>query len=431
MNEKPKIELLAPAGNREKLETAVHYGADAVYLAGRQFSLRSYSGNFEMDALAGAVSFAHAHGIKAYVACNIYPRNHEEGAIRQYLGAIGEMGADAIIIADAGILAMARRIIGHIPIHLSTQANTTSREAALFWQSQGVSRINASRELALSEIREISDAVSIELESFVHGAMCVAYSGRCLLSSALTGRDANRGYCAQPCRWGYFLMEETRPGRYMPVAEDDRGTYVFNARDLCMIDHVPDMIRAGISSLKIEGRLKGMIYLAATVKVYREAINAWLENPEEYQLRDYWRTELAALNQRGYGTGFYFKDRAPAEINPTNETPHAPPRFIGTVAQILDGNRIRLHARNRLAAGDIVEILPRKGPAHAARVERIRVVGGDSTSPVISDADAVIVLNSPVKAVTGDLVRVPASGPDANPKDTAGLSFANGKKKRS
>ncbi len=409
MNVKPTIELLAPAGNREKLETAVHYGADAVYLAGRQFSLRSYSGNFDMDALADAVHFAHAHGVKAYVACNIYPRNHEEDAIRQYLGAIGAIGADAIIIADPGILAMARRIIGHIPIHVSTQANTTSRQAALFWQSQGVRRINAGRELTLSEIREISDAVSVEIEAFVHGAMCVAYSGRCLLSSALTGRDANRGYCAQSCRWRYFLMEELRPGRYMPVAEDERGTYVFNAKDLCMIDYVPDMINAGITSLKIEGRLKGMVYLAAAVKVYREAIDAWLETPEEYNIRDYWRTELAALDQRGCGTGFYFKDHAPAETNPTNETPHTPPRFIGTIRDVIDADRIRIHIRNRLAAGDIVEILPRTGPALVARVNGITTSDGFSIPAVSAVENVNIYLSRPGAYQAGDIVRIPAS----------------------
>lgn len=408
MKKKSKIELLAPAGNREKLETAIHYGADAVYLAGKNFSLRSYSGNFEPDALADAVALAHAHGVRAYVACNIFSRNDDENAIRQYLGRIGEMGADAVIIADPGILMAARRVIGHVPIHLSTQANTTSRGAALFWQSQGVRRINAARELTLSEIREIVDAVSIEVEAFAHGAMCVAYSGRCLLSSAMTGRDANRGFCAQPCRWRYFLMEETRPGHYMPVAEDERGAYVFNAKDLCMIDYVPDMINAGITSLKIEGRLKGMIYLAAAVKIYREAIDAWLTNPEGYGIPDYWRTELAAINQRGYGTGFYFKNRSPAETDPENQPPRTPPRFIGTIIDVLDADRIRIHIRNRLAAGDIVEMLPRTGPALAARVNGITTSDGVSIPVVSAGENMIINLNRPRAYQAGDIVRIPA-----------------------
>jgi putative protease len=408
MKDKPRIELLAPAGNREKLETAIHYGADAVYLAGKNFSLRSYSGNFDADALADAVALAHAHGVRAYVACNIYPRNDEEDAIRQYLCRIGEMRADAVIIADPGILMLARRVIGHVPIHLSTQANTTSRHTALFWQSQGVRRINAARELTLTEIRELTDAVSIEVEAFAHGAMCVAYSGRCLLSSAMTGRDANRGLCAQPCRWKYFLMEETRPGRYMPVAEDDRGTYVFNAKDLCMIDFIPDMINAGITSLKIEGRLKGMIYLAAAVKIYREAIDAWLANPERYNIPDYWRTELAAINVRGYGTGFYFKDRFPAETNLDNQPPRTPPRFIGTIREGIDADRIRIHIRNRLAAGDMVEILPKTGPAIDAVVESITSSDGVSNAVVSAGENMIIKLNRSGAYQTGDIVRTPA-----------------------
>ncbi len=424
MKEKPKIELLAPAGNREKLETAIHYGADAVYLAGKNFSLRSYSGNFDTDALADAVSLAHAHRVRAYVACNIYPRNAEEDTIRQYLGQIGEMEPDAVIIADPGILMLARRIIGRIPIHLSTQANTTSRQAALFWQSLGVNRINAARELTLSEIREIVDAVAIEVEAFVHGAMCVAYSGRCLLSSAMTGRDANRGYCAQPCRWQYFLMEETRPGHYMPADEDARGTYVFNAKDLCMIDYIPDMIDAGITSLKIEGRLKGMIYLAAAVKIYREAIDAWHASPGKYDIPEYWRTELAALNQRGYGTGFYFKNRSPAETNPGNETPQTPPRFIGTVLEVMDGDCIRVNIRNRLAAGDIVEILPRTGPALAAVVDGIATSDGASNPAVSSDANVIIKLNKPGAYQAGDLVRTPAPENTAGSIDHSLLSLA-------
>jgi U32 family peptidase len=327
------------------------------------------------------------------------------------------MGADAVIIADPGILILARRVIGHIPIHLSTQANTTSRGAALFWQSQGVGRINAARELTLSEIREIADAISIEVEAFAHGAMCVAYSGRCLLSSDMTGRDANRGFCAQPCRWKYFLMEETRPGCYMPVAEDEHGTYVFNAKDLCMIDFIPDMINAGITSLKIEGRLKGMIYLAAAVKTYREAIDAWLANPEGYDMHDYWRTELAAINVRGYGTGFYFKDRFPAETDLSNQRPRTPPRFIGAIRNIVDADRIRINIRNRLTVGDMVEILPRTGPAIAAVVESITASDGVSNAVVSAGENMIIKLNRSGAYHTGDIVRTPACEDEGPSRD--------------
>jgi len=264
------IELLAPAGSFEKLETAIHYGADAVYLSGQNFSLRNFAGNFSMDELYRAVCLARLKNVRVYLACNIYPRNFEEAAIVEYLHQIGDLRPDAIIIADPGILLEARRIIPHIPVHLSTQANTTSRLSARFWESLGVARINVARELSLREIKEIADATPIEIEAFVHGAMCISHSGRCLLSSFMAGRDGNRGMCAHPCRWNYFLVEETRPGQYMPVLEDARGTYIFNSKDLCMIDHVSEMIEAGITSFKIEGRLKGINYLATVVKTYRE-----------------------------------------------------------------------------------------------------------------------------------------------------------------
>ncbi|MBW2620417.1 MAG: U32 family peptidase, partial [Deltaproteobacteria bacterium] len=279
MTETPKkIELLAPAGNFEKLKIAIHYGANAVYLAGKEFSLRNFSENFTVDELQQAVNFARGQAVKIYVACNIYPRNNDQKAIAEYLNILEEIGPDALIVADPGIFSLASKIIPQLPIHLSTQANTTNYKSALFWQQLGVKRINVARELSLNEIREIVKNCAVEIEAFIHGSMCISYSGRCLLSSFMSNRDSNQGLCSQPCRWKYSIVEELRPGQYMPIAEDDQGSYIFNSKDLCMIEHIPAIVESGIVSLKIEGRMRGINYLASTVKVYREAIDAYYKN---------------------------------------------------------------------------------------------------------------------------------------------------------
>ncbi|MBW2201393.1 MAG: U32 family peptidase, partial [Deltaproteobacteria bacterium] len=301
-----KVELLAPAGDFEKLEIAIHYGADAVYLGGKNFSLRNFSGNFTEQELRKAISVAHQSNVKVYVACNIYPRSCELQAISDYLVFLGKIEPDAIIIADPGIVNLAQKKISHIPVHLSTQANTTHIQSVLFWQNLGVKRINIARELSLEEIREIASHSDVEIEAFVHGAMCIAYSGRCLLSGYMANRDSNRGMCAHPCRWRYAVVEELRPGQYLPLTEDDRGSYIFSSKDLCMIGHIPDMIRAGICALKIEGRMKGIHYLAAVVKAYREAIDAYYNHSEAYVVTEEWTKELSSINHRGYCTGFYF-----------------------------------------------------------------------------------------------------------------------------
>jgi len=286
IEDKKKVELLAPAGNFEKLEIAIHYGADAVYLAGKTFSLRSFSENFTFDKLQQAVKFAQRQGVKAYVTCNIYPRNHEQKALAEYLNILGDIGPDAVIVTDPGALMMASKIIPHISLHLSTQANTTNYQSALFWQRLGIKRINVARELSLTEINEMAQRCDLEVEAFVHGAMCISYSGRCLLSNFMVNRDSNHGECAHPCRWKYAVVEEHRPGQYLPIEEDHRGSYIFNSKDLCMIEHIPEMVESGVASLKIEGRMKGIHYLASTVKTYREAIDAFLKNPENYRVKD-------------------------------------------------------------------------------------------------------------------------------------------------
>ncbi|MDA8165592.1 MAG: U32 family peptidase, partial [Desulfobacteraceae bacterium] len=267
-------ELLAPAGSFEKLVTAIHYGADAVYLGGKQFSLRARATNFDEAGLREAVAYAHARGVKAYVTVNVFARREDFARLPGYLVFLGEIGADAIIVSDPGILRVASRVVPGLAIHLSTQANVTNPESARFWREQGVSRLNLARELSLPEIAAIRESLDARIEIFVHGALCISYSGRCLLSHYLTGRSANRGDCAHPCRYRYALVEEKRPGQHFPVEEDDRGTYIMNARDLCLLARLPELLAAGVDSLKIEGRMKGVYYVGGVVRVYRAALDA-------------------------------------------------------------------------------------------------------------------------------------------------------------
>jgi putative protease len=363
-----KVELLAPAGSFEKLEVAVHYGADAVYIAGKDFSLRNFSGNFSEEELESAVDFAHARGVKVYVACNIFSRNHEQSAISDYLDRLGTMGPDAVIIADPGIVLEAAARIPDIPIHLSTQSNTTNYRSVRFWEKMGVSRVNMARELSLEEIREIADQSSVEIEAFVHGAMCISYSGRCLLSNYMTGRDGNRGECCHPCRWRYAVVEETRPGQYFPAEADGRGTYLFSSRDLCMIGHLPDLVGAGIDSLKIEGRMKGINYVASVVKTYREAIDRYYEDPPAFRLDGDWLRELDGISHRPYGTGFYFGRPDPPPPADIREKPETLQRFIGKVISGEAGGQTCLDVRNKFFRGEPVEVLTRKGPAREDRI---------------------------------------------------------------
>ncbi len=357
-----KIELLAPAGNIEKLETAIQYGADAVYLAGKEFSLRNFSGNFTDQELEQAIGFAHKTCVKVYLACNIYARNSEQDAIARYLEKVGRLNPDAIIIADPGIIMLATTIIPHIPIHLSTQANTTNYNTVQFWKQAGIKRVNLARELSLDEIREISTRSAIETETFIHGAMCISYSGRCLLSNFLTGRDSNQGQCTHPCRWSYSVVEEQRPGEYHPLLEDSRGSYIFNSKDLCMLEHIPELIDAGITSLKIEGRMKGISYLASVVKTYRQAIDSYTLDPEHYRLDPQWREELSRIYHRDYCTGFYFN--APDQTLPNYQN-HRQGMIHGFIGKIIDASeegRVTVAIKNKVSRGDTIEILTPSGP---------------------------------------------------------------------
>ncbi len=398
-----KPELLAPAGNPEKLEIAIHYGADAVYLAGKDFSLRNFSGNFTDTELTDAVTFAHQHKVKVYLACNIYSRNHEQKELETFLNKTGRLNPDAIIISDPGIIMLAKKIIPDIDIHLSTQANTTNLNAARFWHSMGIKRVNLARELSLNEIKEISIDSEIETETFIHGAMCVSYSGRCLLSSFLSGRDSNRGLCSHPCRWKYSVVEELRPNEYHSLMEDDRGSYIFNSKDLCMIENIPELINANITSLKIEGRMKGINYLASVVKTYRNAIDAYSEDPDQYKTDPDWLAELYQVFHRDYCTGFYFNK--PDEQLPNYNNIHQGKihSFVGKVIGCIENQRYRVGIRNKVSLGDTIEILSPKGRPKRTTVTELL----DMNQNAIESAhpNTIVTLKLELQCQPNDIVR--------------------------
>ena len=305
-----KPELLAPAGTMEKLQMALTYGADAAYLGGTQFGLRAFGGNFTNDEIRSAVQLAHGMGRKIYVTVNVFPHNDDFVTLPDYLRFLAEAGVDAVLVADLGVFMCAREVVPALPVHISTQANNVNWRTVRAWQELGAARVVLARELSREEIREIRRQTDVELELFVHGAMCISYSGRCLLSSYFTGRDANRGGCAQSCRWKYALVEESRPGEYYPVAEDARGTYIMNSKDLCLLPYLDEVIVSGIDSLKIEGRMKSVHYVASVVKAYRMALDAACTGAP-YEVRSEWTEELGKVSHRAYTTGFFHKKKRP------------------------------------------------------------------------------------------------------------------------
>ena len=351
----PGPEVLAPAGDRERMEMAVRYGADAVYLAGRQFGMRSAAVNFAPEDLADSVAWCHARGAKVYVTCNTLPRNDELTALPAFLETVHDAGADALIMTDPGVFRMAEQYAPGVPRHVSTQAGVVNWASARMWHDLGASRVILARELTLEEIRGIRDHTpkELELEAFVHGSMCVSFSGRCLLSNYMTGRDGNRGECAQPCRWKYALMEETRPGEYFPVYEDDTGSYILNSRDLCMIDHVPELLACGLSSLKLEGRMKTAYYAAVISQAYRKAVDAAVAGEP---LDPVWKEEVHRVSHRNYCTGFYYGRPDPGEY-------YEDSRYIrdyqvsAVVESVAPEGMTILSQRNRFCSGDTLELL--------------------------------------------------------------------------
>ena len=351
-----KPELLAPAGNMEKLKVAIRYGADAVYLGGKAFGLRNLAGNFTREELVHAVDYAHRHGVKVYLTLNAFPDNGDLAALESYLEEIGEIPFDAFIAADPGVIALlAERFPGR-DIHLSTQANTTNWRSARFWQSQWVKRVNLAREMSLEHIRETAGNCDLELEVFVHGAMCISYSGRCLLSSAMTGRDANKGECTQPCRWNYAIVEESRPGEYFPIHEDESGTFIFNSKDLCLIEQLPELVESGVDSLKIEGRMKGIYYAASVIRIYREALDSYWDDPGNYQLKPQWLEELSKISHRGYTTGFLLGK--PRDVDHEYLSCYVRNfEFVALVEGAAPAGGALVAVRNRLQVGDVLELI--------------------------------------------------------------------------
>lgn len=359
-----ETELLIPAGSLDVLKTAVIYGADAVYLGGEAFSLRAKARNFTNDEIREGIAFAHEHGVKVYITANILAHNEDLPGVEAYFEELKEIRPDALIISDPGVFAIARRVLPDMELHISTQANNTNYGTYLFWHQMGAKRVVSARELSLKEIREIRDRIpeDMEIESFIHGAMCISYSGRCLLSNFLTGRDANQGACTHPCRWKYALMEETRPGEYMPVFENERGTYIFNSRDLCMIEHIPELIEAGIDSFKIEGRMKTALYVATVARTYRKAIDDYKKDPELYRKNlDWYRAEIAKCTYREFTTGFYFgKPDAESQIY-DNNTYVKNYTYLGTIEEVRPDRWCRIEQKNKFSVGEAIEVMKPDG----------------------------------------------------------------------
>ena len=364
MDKLQKPELLIPAGSLEVLKVAVDYGADAVYIGGKNYGLRAKAGNFTIEEMHEAADYVHAHGAKLYVTVNIFAHNEDIDGIKAYFHELKETGLeekiDAFIISDPGIFTLAKEILPGIEIHVSTQANNTNYLIYDFWRKQGATRVVAARELSLKEIKTIREHIpaDMEIEAFMHGAMCISYSGRCLLSSYFTGRDANQGACTHPCRWKYAVVEEKRPGEYLPVEEDDRGTYIFNSKDLCMIEHIPDMIDAGINSFKVEGRMKTALYVAAVTRTYRRAIDDYKTSPELFEKNlDYYRKEIAKCTYRQFTTGFYYgKTDENSQIYDAN-TYIKEYTYIGIVQDVDENGWCKIYQRNKFSVGETIEVM--------------------------------------------------------------------------
>ena len=372
-NNRKKPEVLAPASSLEVLKTAVYYGADAVYIGGQAYGLRAKADNFSIDEMKEAAAYAHAKNAKVYVTANIFAHNYDIDGMKTYFEQLKDTGVDAVLVSDPGIFTLAKETMPDMELHISTQANNTNYLTYNFWYKLGAKRVVTARELSLAEIRQIRDHIpdDMEIESFMHGAMCISYSGRCLLSSYFTGRDANRGACTHPCRWKYHIVEETRPGEYMPVYENERGTYIFNSKDLCMIEHIPELIDAGIDSLKIEGRMKTALYVATVARTYRKALDDYQKDPELYRKNMPWYLDqISNCTYRQFTTGFFFgKPDSESQIYDSN-TYIKEYTYLGIVGEVKDG-LIRIEQRNKFSVGETIEIMKPDGRNVEAKVVRI------------------------------------------------------------
>ena len=379
-----KPELLAPAGNLEKMKMAILYGADAVYLGGKAFGLRAFGGNFSYEELKEAVDFAHARGKKIYVTVNIFPHNSDMEKLPDYLRYLQEIRVDALLVADLGVFTMCRKLIPDMELHISTQANNTNWATVNAWKELGARRVVLAREMSLDEIREIREKCAVDLEMFMHGAMCISYSGRCLLSNYFTGRDSNRGSCAQSCRWKYALVEETRPGKYFPIEEDDRGTYIMNSKDMCLMPHIKDVIESGVDSLKIEGRMKSVHYAASVTKAYRLAIDSYFADPENFTVKQEWLDELEKVSHRAYTTGFYYH-QPDADDQIYGKTSYDQTSdFVGLVRSYdASTGYAVVEQRNNMKVGQEIEVFQPTGPLYR---QKITSMIDDETNEEISVA---------------------------------------------
>lgn len=389
-----EIELLIPAGSLEVLRVAVDYGADAVYIGGEAFGLRAKAHNFTMDEMKEAVCYCHEKGVRLYVTANIFAHNDDLEGVKNYFERLKPVGIDALIVSDPAIFMLAKEILPEVELHVSTQANNTNYGIFQFWYNLGATRVVSARELSLKEIKEIRKQIpeDMEIESFVHGAMCISYSGRCLLSHFLTGRDANRGACTHPCRWKYSVVEEKRKGEYFPVEEDERGTYIFNSKDLCMIEHIPELIEAGIDSFKIEGRMKTALYVATVARTYRKAIEDYRESPALYKDNlSYYRKEIGKCTYRQFTTGFYFgKTDSDSQIYDSNEYVKDY-TYIGRIEQTDHNGYVRFIQRNKFSVGEQIEAMMFDGSNRVLKVLSIWNEKGESVESAPHPKESLLV----------------------------------------
>ncbi len=408
--EKKRPELLVPAGSPEVLKVAVDYGADAVYIGGEEFSLRAKAKNFGREEMAEGIAYAHARGVKVYVTANILAHEAELKEAGKYFDELAELKPDALIISDPGLFMLARRHCPEIPVHISTQASNTNSESFAFWHAQGAKRVVCARELTLEEIREIRRAIpeELQIECFVHGAMCASYSGRCFLSASLTGRSANQGECTHPCRWKYYLVEETRPGEYMPIEQNERGSYIFNSKDLCMIEYIPELAEAGIDSFKIEGRMKTALYVAMVARTYRCALDMYLRSEEEYRQNLEWlKKEVRAATFRPYSTGFYF-GRPGEEGQTTDDGRYVTGQvYLGRVDKKDEAGRLHIIQKNKFATGSELEIMKPDGRDIIAKVLKMENKAGETVESCPHAAEE-IWLTLSEEAEEGDILRTVA-----------------------
>lgn len=376
-----KPELLIPASSLEVLKTAVLFGADAVYIGGEVFSLRAKSKNFSKEDMIEGIAFAHAHNVKVYVTANILAHNGDLNGVRTYFKELKEIAPDALIISDPGIFTIAKEICPEIEIHISTQANNTNYMTYLFWHQQGAKRVVSARELSMAEIKEIRQNIpdTLEIETFVHGAMCISYSGRCLLSNYFTSRDANKGACTHPCRWKYAVVEESRPGEYLPVYENERGTYIFNSKDLCMIEYIPELVDAGIDSFKIEGRMKTALYVAVVARTYRQAIDDYFEDEAKYRQKlPYYQQEISKCTYRQFTTGFFFgRTTNESQIYDSN-TYVKEYTYLGIIEEKNAQGMYRLEQKNKFSVGEVIEVMKPDGRDISVEVKAMADSEGNS-----------------------------------------------------